>query len=140
MVLSSCQSATGTQVRGEGVLGLARAFFAAGARVVVGSLWPVQDDHARVFFDPFYAALGEGRTVGAAFHEAQRRLIDQGLPMQAWAGFILMGDANATVVSSSEVARETRHTALAGAAIIMLLILASWLAKVWYSKRRAPRS
>jgi len=140
VVLSSCQSATGTQVRGEGVLGLARSFFAAGARVVVGSLWPVRDDHARAFFDPFYTALGEGRTVGAAFHEAQRRLIDQGLPTQAWAGFILMGDANATVVSSSEVAHETRRTALAGAAIIMLLILASWSAKVWYSKRRAWRS
>ena len=107
VVLSSCQSATGTQVRGEGVLGLARAFFAAGARVVVGSLWPVRDDHARAFFDPFYAALGEGRTVGAAFHEAQRRLIDQGLPPQAWAGFVLMGDASATVASSSEVA--ARH-------------------------------
>ena len=140
VVLSSCQSATGTQLRGEGVLGLARAFFTAGARVVVGSLWPVRDDHARAFFDPFYAALGEGRTVGAAFHEAQRRLIGQGLPSQAWAGFILMGDANATVVSSTEVARETKHTALAGAAIIMLLILTSWLAKIWYSRRRASRS
>jgi CHAT domain-containing protein/tetratricopeptide (TPR) repeat protein len=140
VVLSACQSATGTQVRGEGVLGLARAFFAAGARVVVGSLRPVRDDHARAFFDPFYAALGEGRTVGAAFHEAQRRLIDQGLPAQAWAGFILMGDANATVVSTREVAQETLPTALTGAAIIMLLILASWSAKIWYSKRRASRS
>jgi CHAT domain-containing protein len=140
VVLSSCQSATGTQVRGEGVLGLARAFFAAGARVVVGSLWPVRDDHARAFFDPFYAALGDGRTVGAAFHEAQRNLIDQGLPTQAWAGFILMGDANATVASPGEVAREKRHDALAGAAIILLLLLAGGWAKSWYSKRRASRS
>ena len=139
VVLSSCQSATGTEVRGEGVLGLARAFFAAGARAVVGSLWPVRDDHARAFFDPFYAALGEGRTVGAAFHEAQRHLIDQGLPAQAWAGFILMGDANATVVSSSEFAHERLSTVLAGVAIFMLLVLAGWLA-IRHSKRRASRS
>ncbi len=139
VVLSSCQSATGTPLRGEGVLGLARSFFSAGARVVVGSLWPVRDDHARAFFDPFYAALGEGRTVGAAFHEAQLRLIDRGLPPQAWAGFILMGDAHVTVVSASEVARAARHRVLAGAAIILLLTLAGWWAQVWYSKRRASR-
>jgi CHAT domain-containing protein len=93
VVLSSCQSAMGTQIRGEGVLGLARSFFAAGARTVIGSLWPIRDDHARAFFEPFYAALAQGRTVGEAFHQAQRRLIDKGLPMEAWAGFVLMGDA-----------------------------------------------
>ncbi len=139
VVLSSCQSATGTPVRGEGVLGLARSFFAAGAGVGVGSLWPVRDDHARAFFDPFYEALGEGRTVGAAFHEAQRRLIARGLPTQAWAGFILMGDANA-VMSSSAAAHTPLRTVLFGAAIIMLLILAGWSVKSWYSKRRASRN
>jgi CHAT domain-containing protein len=141
VVLSSCQSATGAQVRGEGVLGLARSFFAAGARVVIGSLWRVRDDHARAFFDPFYAALGEGRTVGAAFHEAQRRLIDRGLPMQAWAGFVLMGDPNVTVVSASEAARETGRTAfvVAVAAAFALLILAGLSTRIWYAKRRASR-
>ncbi|HEU5135763.1 MAG TPA: CHAT domain-containing protein [Steroidobacteraceae bacterium] len=140
VVLSSCQSATGTQMRGEGVLGLARSFFASGARVVIGSLWPVRDEHARAFFDPFYASLGEGHTVGTAFRAAQRRLIDQGLPSQAWAGFILMGDANATVMSAHEVKRDRLRTALAGAALAMLLVLAGWSAKSWHSKRVASRS
>jgi CHAT domain-containing protein len=99
VVLSSCQSATGTEVRGEGVMGLARSFFAAGSRVVIGSLWPIRDDHAAAFFEPFYAALTDGQSVGAAFHHAQRRLIDAGLPMEAWAGFVLMGDADAVPVT-----------------------------------------
>jgi len=98
-VLSSCQSATGTDVRGEGVMGLARSFFAAGSRVVIGSLWPIRDDHAAAFFEPFYAALTDGQSVGTAFHYAQRRLIDEGLPMEAWAGFVLMGDADAVPVT-----------------------------------------
>ena len=100
VVLSACQSATGTQVRGEGVLGIARSFFAAGARTVIGSLWPVRDDHAKAFFDPFYAALAQGRTVGAAFHQAQRSLIEDGLPPEAWAGFVLMGDPDASPVEA----------------------------------------
>ena len=135
VVLSSCQSATGTLVQGEGVLGLARSFFAAGARVVIGSLWPVRDDHAKAFFEPFYAALGDGRTVGAAFHQAQRRLIDKGLPMEVWAGFVLMGDPDATLASSINNTHGNLSIALRVAAAIGALIFAVVSARILYSRR-----
>jgi CHAT domain-containing protein len=137
VVLSSCHSATGTQVRGEGVLGIARSFFAAGARTVIGSLWPVRDDHAKAFFDPFYASLAEGRTVGAAFHRAQQSLIDDGLPMEAWAGFVLMGDPDAAPVSATGTAtdRSARLTFVA----MILLLLAAGIAAALYVKAKARR-
>jgi hypothetical protein len=100
VVLSACQSATGTHVRGEGVQGLARAFFAAGADAVVGSLWPMRDDHAEAFFEVFYDALAAGRTVGAAVHTAQRRLQSRGLPIEAWAGFQLLGEGGSVLVAA----------------------------------------
>jgi CHAT domain-containing protein len=138
VVLSSCQSATGTQVRGEGVLGIARSFFAAGARTVIGSLWPVRDDHAKAFFDPFYASLAEGRTVGAAFHRAQQSLIDDGLPMEAWAGFVLMGDPDATPVSAIGTVAD-RPARLVVAAIVVLLLVASVVAGL-HARKRARRT
>ena len=58
MVLSACSTNTGTVLRGEGVMSLARAFFQAGAHTVVASLWPLRDDEAAIFFDRFYDHLG----------------------------------------------------------------------------------
>ena len=43
VVLSNCSSGLGKSVRGEGLLGLQSAFFAAGARAVVSTLWPIVD-------------------------------------------------------------------------------------------------
>jgi CHAT domain-containing protein len=125
VVLSACQSATGTQVRGEGVLGLARSFFAAGARTVIGSLWPVRDDHAEAFFDAFYDSLAEGRAAGAAFHQAQKKLIDEGIPAEAWAGFVLMGDPDAVPVKAIPV-RWMRWT-IAATVLLLLGFAAGYL-------------
>ena len=43
VVLSACRTALGRQVRGEGVIGLARGFLYAGVPTAVASLWDVQD-------------------------------------------------------------------------------------------------
>jgi CHAT domain-containing protein len=136
VVLSACQSATGTQVRGEGVLGLARSFFAAGARTVIGSLWPIRDDHAQAFFDAFYASLAQGRAVGGAFHQAQQSLIDDGLPAEAWAGFVLMGDPDAAPVTAIPD-RSTRW--IIAAAILLLLICAIAASRRVFRKGSADR-
>jgi CHAT domain-containing protein len=140
VVLSSCQSATGTEVRGEGVMGLARSFFAAGSRVVIGSLWPIRDDYAAAFFEPFYAALAEGRSVGTAFHSAQRRLIDEGLPMEAWAGFVLMGDADAMPVTRIENVRPRADRWIAIAAFMGIACFIALVRRRYATQRAARRA
>jgi CHAT domain-containing protein len=92
VVLSSCRSASGTVLRGEGVLGLARAFFQAGAHTVVASLWPLRDDDGAALFDRFYEHLGQGESVAAALRAAQRERAEEGAPAYAWAGLIVLGD------------------------------------------------
>lgn len=92
VVLSSCRSASGTVLRGEGVLGLARAFFQAGAHTVVASLWPLRDDDGAALFDRFYEHLGRGESVAAALRAAQRERAEEGAPAYAWAGLVVLGD------------------------------------------------
>ncbi|MEZ4386076.1 MAG: CHAT domain-containing protein [Candidatus Krumholzibacteriia bacterium] len=59
-VLSSCDSAAGAILAGEGMLGLAAGFLGAGVPAVVATLWPVDDLTTRRFVAAFYAALADG--------------------------------------------------------------------------------
>jgi CHAT domain-containing protein len=54
VVLSSCESATGTRDVGEGPMSLARAFLFAGSQSVVATLWKVQDEATGEFMTKFY--------------------------------------------------------------------------------------
>ena len=69
-VLSSCESRVGRVVAGEGVFALSRAFLAAGARRVVASLWPAEDDSTAEIIGAFFraAAAAEVRGREARLH------------------------------------------------------------------------
>ncbi|MBX2810216.1 MAG: CHAT domain-containing protein [Myxococcales bacterium] len=94
VVLSGCRTASGKLLRGEGVLGLARAFLVAGAVAVVGSLWPVRDDDAKQFFEVFYVNLSRGASVDYAAQRARVAAIQRGAPAVAWAGLVVLGDGS----------------------------------------------
>ncbi len=95
VTLSACRSALGKPLRGEGLLGLSRGFFSAGARRLVAGLWDVDDRAAVELMASFYQLSAEdGLDPAAALAEAQRRLRDDprwSAPFY-WAGFVLLGD------------------------------------------------
>ena len=91
VVLSTCQSATGAVLRGEGVVSLARPFLQAGASAVIGSLWPLRDDETARLFDEFYRHLARGASLETALSGAQRALHRAGAPAAAWSGLVLFG-------------------------------------------------
>jgi CHAT domain-containing protein len=95
VVLSGCQTGLGKELRGEGLVGLARGFMYAGARSVVASLWRVDDESTSELMQRFYRAmLKEGRRPADALRIAQLELSRS--PRWAapfyWAGFVLQGD------------------------------------------------
>jgi len=65
VVLSACETGRGRIVAGEGLVGLSRAFMAAGAPRVVASLWKVDDRATAALMVRFYA-LWKGGGEGTA--------------------------------------------------------------------------
>jgi CHAT domain-containing protein len=79
VVLSGCDSAQGTVLQGTGLMGLTRAWLAAGAQFVVSSRWATTDEDGSLFRS-FYGHLGaQGRAdpVGA-LRAAQLEMIHSG--------------------------------------------------------------
>ncbi len=94
VILSACSSASGTVLEGEGVMGLARAFFQAGAVGVVGGLWPLRDQEAAQLVADVALRLGHGASVGAALAGARRAAIRSGAPAASWSGLVILGDGD----------------------------------------------
>jgi CHAT domain-containing protein/tetratricopeptide (TPR) repeat protein len=94
VTLSACQTASGREVPGEGLVsGLPRAFLYAGAARVLMSLWKVDDRGTRDLMILFYRGLLDRNLAPAqALQEAQRDLRRSGHPPRQWAGFVLLGD------------------------------------------------
>ena len=76
VVLSACESAIGMQTRwmSEEFLGLPAGFLFAGARSVIGSLWPVPDLSTSLLMQRLYDELLAGREVPLALRLAQEWL------------------------------------------------------------------
>jgi CHAT domain-containing protein len=95
VVLSACETALGREMKGEGLIGLARGFMYAGASRVVASLWKVEDRATAMLMKRFYEyMLVDGRPAAAALRAAQ---IDMWRDKRwstryYWAGFILEGE------------------------------------------------
>ena len=93
VVLSACKTGLGHQIRGEGVAGLSRAFFGAGASRVLVSLWNVNDRSTSDFMVDFYRSLNQESARSAALRDARLKMIRSKKYSHPyyWAPFILVG-------------------------------------------------
>jgi len=98
VVLSGCGTALGSIRNEEGVLGIRRAFQIAGARTLILSLWPVEDQWAREWarhlYDSPVTPFGAAQAVRRASLELLQTLRSAGItPHPAlWGAFVAVGE------------------------------------------------
>jgi len=99
VVLSSCQTGLGQFIRGEGIEGISRAFFFAGASSVLMSLWTINDQVSSQFMERFYLHLKSSESAAEALRQVKLEMIDSGVVSHPyyWAPFILSGDGSSRV-------------------------------------------
>jgi len=98
VVLSACQTGRGRMEIGEGILGLPRIFFYAGASSVLTALWPIGDAKAEKIMASFYRYLVEGYSKSSALQKAKIEMIKSGtMKPHDWAGFVLNGEPDQTI-------------------------------------------
>jgi len=97
MVLSACETGLGEVVSGEGVMGLPYAFYVAGNKNTILTLWEISDDVTVEFITRFFAKLKAGKgKVGEieALTATKREFLEKGghhSNPKYWAAFVLYG-------------------------------------------------
>jgi CHAT domain-containing protein/Flp pilus assembly protein TadD len=100
VTLSACETGLGKEIKGEGLMSLARAFMHAGTPSVLASLWKVDDAGTADLMIDFYQFWREGMKVGKrtarlskaeALRRAQLKAIVAGSQPFYWAPFVLVG-------------------------------------------------
>ncbi len=89
VVLSACETALGDIKGSEGVFGLQRAFKMAGVKKMIVSLWQVPDKETAELMTSFYSYWLNGKTIEAAFAQAQSDMRKKYSPFY-WAAFVLV--------------------------------------------------
>ncbi len=101
VVMSGCSSVTGQVVPAAGLLGLVRAWLAAGAHAVIATQWPAPDDTGELFLR-FYEHLrnserGDTLAPAEALRRAQVDMLHSGTwrsEPRYWAAYQITGRSN----------------------------------------------
>jgi CHAT domain-containing protein len=92
VVLSACDTGRG-RITGDGMVGLSRAFIAAGVPSVIVSLWAVPDAPTAALMTEFYTTLRTQPNKAQALRQAMLSTLKQYPNPRDWAAFTLIGEA-----------------------------------------------
>ena len=98
VVLSACRTLIGRDYRGEGMVGLARAFIASGTPLVIASLWNIDSQVTAKMMNDFHRYRTHSNLPTArAIRQAQLDMLHQDTANYRrpyyWAGFMVVGGA-----------------------------------------------
>jgi CHAT domain-containing protein len=139
IILSACNTATGRNVRGEGVFSLARGFAAAGIPASLTTLWQIDNQTTYQLSELFYKYLSQGVASDEALREAKLEFLashDKSYELPYfWAASILIGNSDRFREAEHRYATSSPYL-IAG----MLLILCIVSASLFYIKKRSLKS
>ncbi|MEM6423639.1 MAG: CHAT domain-containing tetratricopeptide repeat protein [Cyanobacteria bacterium P01_D01_bin.128] len=93
IVLSACDTGRGS-ITGDGVVGLSRAWIAAGASSLVVSLWAIPDAPTAALMSEFYRQRQSNPDQAQALRQAMLQTMAVYPSPQNWAAFTLIGQAH----------------------------------------------
>ncbi|NJM49113.1 MAG: CHAT domain-containing protein, partial [Alkalinema sp. RU_4_3] len=91
VILSACDTGRGT-ITGDGVLGLARSWLAAGTKDIVVSLWAVNDRSTSQLMTQFYQNLETQPDKAIALRSAMLTTMKKHPQPRDWGAFTLIGN------------------------------------------------
>ena len=95
VVMSACQTGLGKITKGEGMIGLSRAWMYAGVQNQIVSFWTVSDESTAQLLSDFYKVLfsNSERSYAEALHQAKLDMISQQrfADPYFWSAFVLIG-------------------------------------------------
>jgi CHAT domain-containing protein/tetratricopeptide (TPR) repeat protein len=134
IVLSACNSGTGTLYSGEGIMSLARGFTLAGASSVIKTSWEINDEVSAAIISGFYFHLAEGKEKNEAMRLAKLDYLMKASPAfknpYYWAAYEVLGD-------NVPVSRNLKRSNLL---ILLVVIAATWGTVLYYLRRRRINS
>jgi CHAT domain-containing protein len=97
VTLSACETGLGKRAKGEGVIGLSRAFLYAGAKNIIVSLWAVADESTANLMIAFYEKIRREAPLNEfskTLQQAKKQSIAEGKFAHPyyWAAFVLIGN------------------------------------------------
>lgn len=95
VVLSSCETAVGEVINGEGVLTMTRGFYYSGARNILCTLWKVNDELTKDFMIRFYKeVLDNDMPISKALRNTKIKFLESSSTAfpKHWSGFTLIGN------------------------------------------------
>ena len=97
-VMNVCNAGYGLYLSGEGIISLTRAFFYAGCRCLVSSLWSVNDESGSRVIIEFYKHLIDGNNVSRSMQLAKTDYLKNADAFHShphfWASYQVIGDSS----------------------------------------------
>jgi CHAT domain-containing protein len=91
VVLSACETGLGEVEAGEGVFGLQRAFLVAGAKMLIMSMFKVDDEATQKLMLKFYQKWLNTGKMRNSFVEAKKELRNEYPEPIYWGAFLMIG-------------------------------------------------
>jgi CHAT domain-containing protein len=107
IVLSACNSGSGTLYHGEGLMSLARGFTLAGASSVIKTAWEINDEASAGIITRFYRYLSKGKEKNEAMRLAKLEYLKESPPEFTnpyyWAAYEVLGDNTPIAVNNKDL-------------------------------------
>jgi len=91
ITLSACDTGLGKISNGDDVLGLVRGFIFSGAKNIISTLWPIDDEFTKKLMVNFYTNVKNGDSLAVALRTSQLKVMKENSNPLFWAAFELTG-------------------------------------------------